>query len=186
MKLRGKAVVAALCALAWVAPQARAETGRHCSFRLVPLEPVGVGTDAAVELIGCFGTYEAAIESGLGGGVDLDSSVSPQSLSDDVLAAENIAASSVLIGTEYLGLNFNGVSNNYFASSTCSSGVSWSVSYVGDAWNDAFSSGKGFGGCDENRKFQHSSFGGAVKVCTPNCADYGSLSNQVSSLRWRP
>ena len=94
--------------------------------------------------------------------------------------------SSVLIGTEYNALGFGGSSNDYFASTACAGTDVWEVNYVGDAWNDLFSSGKGFGGCDHNKKFQDADFGGSVLTCTPNCNDYGLLSNEVSSLRWKP
>jgi hypothetical protein len=82
--------------------------------------------------------------------------------------------------------SFGGQSQDYFAPSTCSATNIWEVNYVGDTWNDRFSSGKGFGGCNHNKKFAAADFGGDVLTCTPNCNDYGSLSNQVSSLRWRP
>jgi hypothetical protein len=186
MRLRSKAVVVATLALTSVGQPAEAETDSHCSFRLVPLRASGATIEARLEMIGCFETYEAAVEAGSGGEMDLDPTVTPETLSNEALSSVEATAGDVLIGTEYFGTGFGGDSRSYFASSTCSAGVIWSVSYVGDALNDRFSSGKGFGGCDDNRKFQHSNFGGAVKICTPNCSDYGSLSNQVSSLRWRP
>jgi hypothetical protein len=46
--------------------------------------------------------------------------------------------------------------------------------------------GEGFGGSDTNKKFENTNFGGSVLTCTPNCTNYGTLSNQVSSLRWKP
>ena len=61
-----------------------------------------------------------------------------------------------------------------------------SVADVGAFWDNVFSSGKGFGGCDTNKKFENTNFGGSVLTCTPNCTNYGTLSNQVSSLRWKP
>jgi hypothetical protein len=90
-----------------------------------------------------------------------------------------------LIWTEYDGSGFAGSSNSYFSASTCTSGTTWQVANVGAAWNDRFQSGKGFGGCDTNRKFQHENFGGTVRTWTPKCTVYGTLSNEVTSLRWR-
>ena len=137
---------------------------------------------ATLELIGCFATYEEAIEAGLGGSVTLVPGTTVDQLSDATLAQ---ASGDVLIGTEWNLTNYGGESRSYFAPSTCSASLSWEVTYVTDAWNDWFSSGKGFGGCDRNRKFEGSNFGGASLLCTPNCSHYGSLSNEVSSLRWR-
>lgn len=170
--------------LASVAQPARADIGQHCAFRLVPLEPAGVGTNASLELIGCFGTYEQALEAGIGVGIDLGSEVTPQAFTEDVLPPPTVLTG-VLIGTEYDGAAFTNASTSYFAATTCTAVTTWQVANVGPEWNDRFQSGKGFGGCDTNRKYQHENFGGTVRTCTPNCSDYGALANQVTSLRWR-
>jgi hypothetical protein len=164
---------------------ARADEAQHCVARLVPMEPIAGPTLAELEPVGCFTSFDEALEAGAGTTIDVSADVSPQTLSDQTAAALS-TASSVLIGTEYDGFLFLGNSQSYFAPSTCSAGVIWSVGNVGAEWNDRFQSGKGFGGCDTNKKFQHENFGGNVKTCTPNCSDYGSLANQVTSLRWRP
>lgn len=171
-------------ALASIAQPAQADVGGQCVFRLVPLEKVGAVTNADLELIGCFATYEQALEAGLGQAIDDDATVTPETLTDEVLASFT-GTSSVLIGTEYDANNYTGDSNTYVAPTTCSSITTWQVANVGAQWNDRFQSGKGFGGCDTNKKFQHENFGGIVRTCTPNCGDYGTLSNQVTSLRWR-
>jgi len=158
---------------------------QHCVSRLVPLEPVGGRTLAELESIGCFATYEQALEAGSGTTIDASADVSPETLTEEAASLLS-TASLVLIGTEFDGFGFAGSSQSYFAPSTCSSGVIWSVANVGAEWNDRFQSGKGFGGCDTNKKFQHENFAGDVKTCTPNCSDYGLLANQVTSLRWRP
>ena len=167
-----------------LAHPAGAEIGGHCVSRLVPINRVGVVVDAALERIGCFPTYEQALEAGVGAALDIGSSVNPNALTDDALETPAVTGS-VVIGTEWDGTGFAGGSQSYTASTTCSSTTTWQVPNVGPEWNDRFSSGKGFGGCDTNRKFQHENFGGNVRVCTPNCADYGALGNQVTSLRWR-
>lgn len=171
--------------LVGVLSPARAEEAQHCVARLVPLEPVAGSTLADLEPIGCFDSYDLALEAGTGTTVDVAADVSPQTLTAEVAASIG-TTSSVLIGTEFDGSDFAGGSESYFASSTCSSGVVWSVPNVGAEWNDRFQSGKGFGGCDTNRKFEHANFAGDVKTCTPNCQGYGALANRVSSLRWRP
>ena len=170
--------------LASAAQPARAAAEQHCAFRLVPLETVGVVTNASLDLIGCFGTYEQALEAGVGEGIELGPDVTPQTLTEEALSSPTILTS-VLIGTEYDGSGFTGGSTSYFAATTCTAVTTWQVANVGSEWNDRFQSGKGFGGCDTNRKFQHENFGGTVRTCTPNCSDYGALSNQVTSLRWR-
>jgi hypothetical protein len=163
--------------------------GGNCVFTL---EPVGPDTFAAIDLrpveLGCYDTYAEALAAGSDGAIEVPGGTSPASLNDEVLAANTTdvtPSSSVLIGTEWTSVGYAGISNSYFASSTCTSSTTWQVSYVGSTWNDVFESGKGFGGCDRNKKYLDANFGGTVLTCTPNCSDYGSLRDQVSSLKWR-
>lgn len=175
-------LVAVLC-FGLVAPAVADDGEVHCASMLVPLDPNDGSQVAALRPIGCFASYDLALEAGTGTSIDVPSDTSPRSLSQEAAAA--LTASSVLIGTEFDGSSFGGGSESYFAPSTCSASVSWSVANVGAEWNDRFQSGKGFGGCDTNRKYQHEDFAGDVRTCTPNCMDYAALANEVTSLRWR-
>ncbi len=165
-------------------PGAQARGGDHCAVRLLPIRRQGHLWIAQPVVIGCYPTLGRALAAGSDGGIKVGAT-SPAELTDEDLRT-TILSSDVLIGSEFVQTSFGGQSQNYFAPSTCSATNIWEVNYVGDAWNDRFSSGKGFGGCDHNKKFAAADFGGDVLTCTPNCSDYGSLSNQVSSLRWRP
>lgn len=164
--------------------------GGHCVYRLVPIGP-GVepgAVEAAIQEEGCYATLEDALSVGTGLDVDLADGVTVASLTQETLDASVgdglVAAADVLLGTEYNEGNYFGASASYYASSGCAN-TTWEVSYVGNSWNDLFESGKGFGTCDRNRKFEHSDFGGRSILCTPNCSDYGQVRNRVSSLRWR-
>lgn len=178
-------VAFAVLALMTALPSAHAASGRHCAFRLVPTSRHHSIIETQAELVGCYRTLAQALAAGSGGAIKVDPALTPDRLRDGDLATAS-SLSSVLIGTEYNSVGFGGASNEYFAPTACSGTDVWEVNYVGDSLNDFFSSGKGFGGCDHNKKFQDADFGGNVLTCTPNCNDYGSLSNQVSSLRWRP
>jgi hypothetical protein len=169
--------------MAFMSPAAHAGTADDCAYELQPISRTGDRILAEPVLIGCFDTYAEALEAGSEGAIQVSSDATPLTLSAS-LDLNVTLSSSVLIGTEWDGSQYAGQSKSYFASGTCSSSVTWEVGYVTDAWNDLFNSGKGFGACDRNRKFEHSNFGGSSVLCTPNCSGYGSLSNQVSSLRW--
>jgi hypothetical protein len=163
--------------------------GAHCAYRLEPIRQqrsAGV-VDARLRLVGCYARFRDAVAAGSGGRIQLASAAAPASLTDEELLAGSSASprGSILIGTEYDGSGFAGASNSYFMATTCTASTTWQVANVGAAWNDMFESGKGFGGCHTNKKFRNTNFGGAVVTCTPNCSDYGSLDDQVSSLRWR-
>lgn len=160
------------------------DEGQHCVVRLVAVSATEDGIiTAALEEGGCFTTLEEALEAGTGGEIALPDGTSPSDLTQPVLDDAVTAASEVLIGTEWDGTGYAGPSRSYFAASGCA-GTTWQVSNVGATWNDRFESGKGFGTCDHNRKFEHADFGGAVLLCTPNCSNYGSLRDEVTSLRW--
>jgi hypothetical protein len=169
--------------------EAMAEDLDNCVVKLVPVseDPAPGPIDAIMVDLGCYATYAEAVEVGTGGGTSLPASTTPAAATQRLIERESdVDVGSVMIGTEYTETLFEGRSKSYFASESCSSGVIWEVSYVTDAWNDDFESGKGFGGCDTNKKFKASNFGGEVLTCTPNCSNYGTLKNEVSSLRWRP
>jgi hypothetical protein len=171
------------------APVARAASaGSNCAYQLDP-----VSYDAATHtvtadlvLIGCYDTFAEALAAGSGGAIQVSSSTTPAQLTDAMVTdSAPTAGNDTLIGTEWGLVGYNGGSSSFYAPDSCA-GTAYAVAYVGDALNDTFESGKGFGGCDTNRKFQHSNFGGDVLTCTPNCSDYGALRNEVSSLKWRP
>ncbi len=169
------------------APPAAASS-QNCAVLLVPSSIDTSGAILATEVdLGCYATYAEALAAGSSGAIEVSGATTPASLTDATLAAgTDSTASDVLIGTEYDSYNYGGSSKSYLASQTCSTGVVWEVADVGSTWDNRFQSGKGFGGCDTNKKFQNTNFGGNVLTCTPNCADYGTLANQVSSLRWKP
>lgn len=168
------------------------ETGElHCAFELQPIweDPdTGMVTADAV-LTGCYATFEEAVEAGSGGAVDLAEGAQPADLTQRTLRRSTSPAvaapgDDVLIGEEFDETGFGPGSALYFAPTGCGQN-NYQDPYVGDQWNNRFESGKGFHNCDQNRKFKHQDFGGDDRLCTPNCSDYGSLRNEVSSLKWR-
>jgi hypothetical protein len=185
-KVMGALALAAL--LLFQAMPAHGVGGGHCVYRLIPIGK-GVAPRAIAtrpELVGCYATYVEAIFAGTGGAIRLPRGTTPRTVTDAMVTPRaGVALATVVIGTEWDLVNYGGSSKTYTASSTCTSSTTWETSYVGDAWNDRGSSGKGFGGCDTNRKYVGSNFTGSSLVCTPNCSSYGSLTNLVSSLRWR-
>lgn len=168
-------------------PAAQGGPLAHCVSWLEPIgppDPTGIILVRAVDR-GCYATFARAIEVASGGVTHLPASTTPARLTDRMLRDATTDAINALIGTEWDGIGYAGMSKSYSYPSTCSASVSYALSYVTDEFNDRFSSGKGFGGCDQNRKFAASNFGGASKLCTPNCSNYGAgVSDQVSSLRW--
>jgi hypothetical protein len=186
MQRRITRAIALACALTLttLGGEAHARSGSNCAYRLVPDSRSGHVIKARLEALGCFATFAEAVAAGTYGTVRLPASATPDTVTDaDVAQAQPLT--DVLIGTEYTHTGFGGTSNDYFAPDACN-GNTYEVAYVGDTWNDTFASGKGFGGCDHNKKYAGSNFSGDVITCTPNCTDYAPIRNQVSSLRWKP
>jgi hypothetical protein len=195
MKLRIGIFATALTVFGVISPapasagSSPATSGSNCVYLLVPVTTTNDGTLATPSLIGCYSTYAAALSAGSDGSIQLPASITPATLTNKLLVQATVSVSptaDVLIGTEWNLNTYGGDSTSYMATSTCSNSQSWSTSYVGDAVNDTFQSGKGFGGCDTNKKFEDANFGGGSLACTPNCPDYGTLKNEVSSLKWKP
>jgi hypothetical protein len=161
-------------------PAGASSAGDACAYELQPISIEGALVHAEPVLIGCFDTYAQALAAGSDDAISVSADTTPLSLDVSL----SVTLSSVLIGTEWVSNSYAGASNSYFATATCSASLTWEVDYVTDLWNDRFNSGKGFGSCDRNRKFEHSQFGGASVLCTPNCTNYGALNDEVSSLRW--
>ena len=134
--------------------------GPHCAYELRAVGRHGHVIEARLAPLGCFRTLRESMSAGTPRG-------------------------SVMIGTEFDHAGFDGESVSFFASSACN-GVTWEVASMPTGWNDKAQSGKGFGGCDHNKKFAGANFAGDVVTCTPNCSGYGVLANEVSSLRWKP
>jgi hypothetical protein len=191
MKVTRLALVVGLLMVGSIAAlPAQAGGGHHCAVRLVPIAPKdahGVIRSKAVDL-GCFASFSEALKIGSGGAIRVSGDTTPASLTQRQLSRSTsvVPSASVMIGTEYDDQGFDGASRNYFAATACAGDDIWETNYVGDAWNDMFESGKGYGGCDHNRKFGAADFAGGSIVCAPNCADYGTFDNKVSSLRWKP
>jgi hypothetical protein len=160
----------------------------HCVSRFVPLGAARHGVLRGIaRSMGCFESFSAAIRAGSGGAVVLPSWVTAASLTDAILEAATIRPlrGSALVGTEYNALDYDGSSHNYFGPSTCQDEII-EFTNLPAGEDDVYESGKGFGGCDHNKKFVGPWLAGDSITCTPNCTGYGSLRNEVSSLRYRP
>ena len=170
-------------------PANAAAGNHHCAYRLEPLARHGNVVDARLARIGCYQSFARALAAGSGGRVQVAPTMTPKDLrSADLPSADPISPnSSILIGTEYVDANYLTASgsSSYFANSTCTASTTWQVAWVGASWNDVFSSGRGYGGCNTNKKYAAVNFGGSVLTCTPDCSYYGLLNDQISSLRWR-
>jgi hypothetical protein len=133
----------------------------------------------------CFGTFAEAIRTATAGAVKVSPNLRPEELTDAMLAAPGLLPlASFVIGIEYEHADFGGSSIIYNGGGTCDQ-FSFSVSYVGDAWNDRISSARAFSGCNHSVHYEHSDFGGASVDCFTSCSYIGdAMNDRTSSIRW--
>jgi hypothetical protein len=104
---------------------------------------------------------------------------------DAATTKSGVSPTSVVIGIDWDLTNYAGSNAVWTGSQSCTSVVSYDLPYVGDGWNDMTSSAKGYSGCNRYRHFEHSQFGGASILCSPNCATMEALNNLTSSEKFR-
>ncbi len=87
----------------------------------------------------------------------------------------------MVIGIDYQDANYdaNHPTKSWTAASGCTATLSWTLDYVGDAWNDRISSAQGFSGCNRYEHYENSGRSGSLYVC--NCATMGVMNDQTSS-----
>jgi hypothetical protein len=166
--------------------QAPLAAGRHCVNHL---EHIAAGrSEAKITATTCFDSFAAAFRYMTRGQVSVPSTLRPDQVTPEMLQAGPLSV--VVLGTDWGGDNYTSggfgdmSSINWEASSTCTASLSWTVTYVGNNYNDKISSAKSYGGCHRFNHFEDGGFGGSVRVCQPNCSTMGVMNNQTSSLSW--
>jgi hypothetical protein len=90
------------------------------------------------------------------------------------------------IGVEYDDPGYNPNWIQWSAPGGCDAddNAEWQVSYVGDDWNDVFSSFVAGAYQCQVKHHEHSGFGGAHTDWDNRSPDMGALDDETSSLRW--
>lgn len=158
------------------------------------IEPVAAGETASKVHSGrCFATFAQSMAYATNGRIQLASDASRKEYSLEQLSA--VAAGSTIIGRDYedpsyscntFGPCLDWVVGNDFG---CTGGRNYVASTMptvdGFNWNDQLSSTKAYAGCSRNQNFEHSSYGGALRNCLPNCSTMGVMNDATSSKQWR-
>jgi hypothetical protein len=142
------------------------------------------GPEATIVSSICFDSFAAAFRHMTRGRVSVSSDLRPEQVTQQMVDAAPETV--VVLGTDWNWPNYStsSWSVNWEASSTCTPSLAWQVSYVGDSYNDKFSSAKSYGGCHNFHHYENGGYGGAVQTCSPNCQSFGIMDNQTSSLKW--
>lgn len=184
--LKKAAIVAALglLTLVYAAPVAGASPASNAQSCVNRLELVAAGSpEAKVVSSICFTSFARAWGYVTHGRVALPSDLRAENVTQAMVDAA-ASPTSVVLGIDWDGSSYTGANVVWEASNTCTTTQSWTVTYVGNTWNDRISSAKSYGGCHTFNHFEDGGFGGAVQQCKPNCSTMGVMNNQTSSLSW--
>jgi hypothetical protein len=152
-------------------------SGNNCVARLEYVQ--AGGPEGRVVSETCFPTFAEAISYATDGQTALGADTRPDALTEGMLP-DGIQTDYVL-GIDWDFINYTGNSKVWTASNGCDFSHWWTLSYVGDGWNDRTESAKGFSGCVHYRHFDAINFGVPVLTCNPNCATMGSMTDKTSS-----
>lgn len=180
--LAGMALLALAAVPAASAAPRSAGQGNHCTYRLEHIS--ADSSEARIVAKTCFSSFADSFRYATRGQVTVPDSLTPDQVSQSMVP--NALDSVVVLGTDWDRANYSslGASINWEAPTSCTTSQSWTVSYVGNTWNDRIGSAKSYGGCHKFHHWEHGSYGGAVQICQPNCSTFGVMDNQTSSLSW--
>ncbi len=169
--------VAALGAGAVAVPAHAEEKPRHCV----------VDVAAATSPMSCYDSFTTAIAKATGGRVtDAPADVRTAMRDPKLIAQLNDTsfspAQGFVLSTEWDGSNFSSDSISFTGTTGCDE-FNWSVSYVGDRWNDDISSYQAFSNCVV-RHWEHRDFAGVSTAFDRGQPDMGWMDDETSSIDW--
>ena len=181
-------VVAGLLAAPAVAqaapsPIAREQArGSHC---VVALSPGSAAKRSVVKDYRCFSSLSEAVTFATGGKVRLGARSSFSS-ADTALLGSSSTASVPVLGIEYNWTGFGGTSLTLTGSggSGCYGGTEYSFGNLGTyGWNDKIESARTYSNC-VGVHYKNSGLSGTSTSVFGSKSDFGSLNNEISSIRF--
>jgi len=181
-------VVAGLLAAPAVAqaapsPIAREQArGSHC---VVALSPGSAAKRSVVKDYRCFSSLSEAVTFATGGKVRLGARSSFSS-ADTALLGSSSTASAPVLGIEYNWTGFGGTSLTLtgIGGSGCYGGTEYSFANLGTyGWNDRIESARTYSNC-VGVHYKNSGLWGTSTSVFGSKSDFGSLNNEISSIRF--
>lgn len=138
-----------------------------------------------------FGNLADAVSAATGGTVRLGPEIRARDLTDEMLRRARAGGLTALASDTLISIDSD---REFFTGSAllwsvpnsvgCTTGLSYSASFMPGGWNDRVSSAQSFAGCNQNPHYQNIFFGGFSYPCP--CGSMGFMNNQTSSERWSP
>jgi hypothetical protein len=177
--------VLAVPAVAQAAPSTIAREQARGSHCVVALSAGTAAKRSVVKDYRCFTTLSQAVAYASGGEVKLGARSSLSS-ADSALRRRSSASSAPVLGIEYNEDNFGGTSLTLTGSggSGCYGGTEYSFANLGTyGWNDKIESARSYSNCVAVH-YKNSGLSGASASVFGSKGDFGSLSNEISSIRF--
>ncbi len=181
------AVLALPMAPAAVATHHPMRTKTHCASLLAKTgNPRG---SARVVKTRCFVNLAPAVRYAVNGAVVPDDITFEEI--DEIVVAPGARVDhgqlTTIIGIHWEHVDRGGRDRIYFVKGTkpCSKGRIWQIGQLDAGWDRLISSAESFGGCGAFEQFRDARHRGPSLVCTPYCASFGTLNDEISSVRWK-
>ncbi|HEY3571133.1 MAG TPA: hypothetical protein VGP73_24620 [Thermoanaerobaculia bacterium] len=165
------------------------EENPHC---VAALEPVRPGAKRSkVTSFSCYPTLSDAVLAATNGAVwlppDEDLRTQLDRINEQQLKKARKPLSTkdtYVIAIDYWDANYQGATLTWTAPAPCDSVTSYQATGMGPGWNDVVSSTRGFANCNTNVLYENVYFGGALQICSPDCAGLGAMNDKTSSRSW--
>jgi len=164
-------------ATAAITHPAAASQGQNC---VAQAEPAG---SMVTPTVTCYSSFSAAIRAATGGRVRLPATVSPGSVTSQMIDAWNAGpATTFVLSVDYKDADFSGGSLTWTQSSNCGN---FQAAGMPPGWNDVLSSLVTGTGC-ANTLYQNANFGGMTVSISKNTArsGLGSFNDLTTSQKW--
>lgn len=139
---------------------------------------------------GCYDTFAEAVSVATRGNVQLDSSITPAELTQELLDSQGMQSSfggGIIIGVDYDDDEFaDWLGAHIWEAAQDCGPASYGANTMPSNWNDRVGSSKSFSDCDQNNHFENTFMGGGFITCNQgnNCQFMGPLDNKTSSENW--
>jgi hypothetical protein len=168
--------------------QKASDSQNHCYALLSPVNP-NSGEFSQILETKCFDSFSESLGAATKGRVQLDSSISPENVTEDILndnIEKKLTDLQIVIGIDWDNSSFSGSSYIWVVSNGgCSNSVQYSVSSMPTGWDNRVSSARAYSPCNYFHHYQNTSHGGSSLICnTIGCSSMGLLNNATSSEKW--
>ncbi|MFD3162550.1 hypothetical protein [Herpetosiphon sp. NSE202] len=154
----------------------------HCVLNIEPISKSKDSKNSDITDTRCFASFHEAIEYATDGFVTLSADMSPEMLTQTMLAPA-VTAKNLIIGIQF-SAEHGGLSQIWATSQLAGcNGYSYGFATMLAGWDEQISVAKAFSNCSDFEHYEHANWTGLRIDCTQACPGMGAMNNQTSSWR---